>query len=445
MGTCPGTSRSSSSATASTATPGTRRCACCGSPTARRSATSGTARARVWSRSPSPPSPAIRGCWSQHERDGVRRCSSGTRRPAPSGGWTWTCRARSGADWWPDARSVLVSHVPPRARPRSPGWTWRPLRRSGSGRHRHGAARCTCAPDGDGLGVLVVGRQPPAIRGWTSGGRTACWCAARAPAAPPSVPVEDVWVDGPGGRVHALLRRPASGERRPVPTGRRACTAGRRATTRTPSAPYPSAWVDHGFAVVQVNYRGSTGYGSAWRDALEGRVGHVELEDVARRARPAGRRSGVADPTASCWPAGPGAATSRCSGSGTQPGAWARRASAGVPVADYVAAYEDEMEGLQGVRPVAVRRLAGPRSRSATPTPARSPTSTRSAPRCWCWPARTTRAARSGRSRTTWRAAERGVPHQVYRYDAGHGSMVDDERVRQMKVELDFVAEHLRR
>ena len=40
--------------------------------------------------------------------------------------------------------------------------------------------------------------------------------------------------------------------------------------------------------------------------------------------------------------------------------------------------------------------------------------------------------------------ADRGVPHEVYRYDAGHGSMVDDERVRQMRVELDFVAEHLR-
>ena len=44
---------------------------------------------------------------------------------------------------------------------------------------------------------------------------------------------------------------------------------------------YAATWVDEGFAVVQVNYRGSTGYGSAWRDALEARVGHVELADVA--------------------------------------------------------------------------------------------------------------------------------------------------------------------
>src|SRR3712207_4425328 len=40
-------------------------------------------------------------------------------------------------------------------------------------------------------------------------------------------------------------------------------------------------WLDAGFAVVHVNYRGSTGYGSAWRDAIEGRPGLTELEDVA--------------------------------------------------------------------------------------------------------------------------------------------------------------------
>src|SRR3712207_2473049 len=32
--------------------------------------------------------------------------------------------------------------------------------------------------------------------------------------------------------------------------------------------------------------------------------------------------------------------------------------------------------------------------------------------------------------------AERGAPHEVYRFDAGHGSLVDDERVRQVRAEL---------
>jgi dipeptidyl aminopeptidase/acylaminoacyl peptidase len=41
------------------------------------------------------------------------------------------------------------------------------------------------------------------------------------------------------------------------------------------------------------------------------------------------------------------------------------------------------------------------------------------------------------------RLAELGTPHEVYRYDAGHGSLVDDERVRQMRAEVDFAARHL--
>ena len=35
--------------------------------------------------------------------------------------------------------------------------------------------------------------------------------------------------------------------------------------------------------------------------------------------------------------------------------------------------------------------------------------------------------------------AARGGEVEIYRFDAGHGSMVIDERVRQMRAELDFV------
>jgi dipeptidyl aminopeptidase/acylaminoacyl peptidase len=41
-----------------------------------------------------------------------------------------------------------------------------------------------------------------------------------------------------------------------------------------------------------------------------------------------------------------------------------------------------------------------------------------------------------------WLAAaqERGTEVEVYRFDAGHGSLVVDERVRQLRAELSFVA-----
>ena len=40
-------------------------------------------------------------------------------------------------------------------------------------------------------------------------------------------------------------------------------------------------------------------------------------------------------------------------------------------------------------------------------------------------------------------AEARGKQVEVYRFDAGHGSLVVDERVRQMRTELDFVARQL--
>jgi dipeptidyl aminopeptidase/acylaminoacyl peptidase len=54
-------------------------------------------------------------------------------------------------------------------------------------------------------------------------------------------------------------------------------------------------WTSRGFAVVRVNYGGSTGYGRAYRMRLEGRWGVVDVEDCAAAARWLGEQ-GLADP-----------------------------------------------------------------------------------------------------------------------------------------------------
>jgi dipeptidyl aminopeptidase/acylaminoacyl peptidase len=41
------------------------------------------------------------------------------------------------------------------------------------------------------------------------------------------------------------------------------------------------------------------------------------------------------------------------------------------------------------------------------------------------------------------RLVELGKPHEVYRYDAGHGSLVVDEQIRQMERQLDFLGRYL--
>ena len=204
---------------------------------------------------------------------------------------------------------------------------------------------------------------------------------------------------------------------------------------------YPAAWVDHGYAIVQVNYRGSTGYGSAWRDALEARVGHVELEDVVA-VRDHLVATGIADGERAVLAGASWGGFLTLLGLGAFPDRWAV-GLAGVPVADYVAAYEDEMEGLKafdrslfGGSPTDVPEKYADSSPLTYVGAVRAPVlilAGENDPRCPIRQIENYVAA----------LAERGTPYEVYRYDAGHGSLVDDERVRQMRAELAFAAHHL--
>jgi dienelactone hydrolase len=44
--------------------------------------------------------------------------------------------------------------------------------------------------------------------------------------------------------------------------------------------PNSQAWLDHGFAWLAINYRGSIGFGHAFREKIWGNLGHWELEDM---------------------------------------------------------------------------------------------------------------------------------------------------------------------
>jgi acetyl esterase/lipase len=332
------------------------------------------------------------------------------------------------AGWYPDASALLLTH-----RYRGRDEIYR-LDLADGGLHpvdvQSGAIMgARVRPDGEIWYSWSNSSTPPEVQ---ADGRV----LLRAPGepAPGGVQYSDHDVDG----VHLFLAEP---ERpRPHPTIF-LVHGGPAAADWDSFFPTAQAWVDHGIAVVMVNYRGSGGYGQAWRDALEGNPGLTELEDIAR----------VHD-----WVVGAGIAEREriilagaswggyltLLGLGTQPGRWSLGIAV-VPVADYVAAFEDEMEPLKAFD----RALfGGPPEEIPDAYRERSPITYvenvkvpvlilagENDPRC---PIRQI-------DNYIARLEELGKPHEVYRYQAGHGSLVMDERIRQVEAQIGFAARHL--
>ncbi|MEV4993207.1 prolyl oligopeptidase family serine peptidase [Streptomyces niveus] len=337
------------------------------------------------------------------------------------------------AEWYPDGSALLIVHS---FDARSELWRYDFERRELTAVEMPAGtvSGATARPDGSVEYLWSSAAHPPVVRS-TSGGVVLDPPGAKAPE---SVPVTDVWVEGPGGRIHALVQRPA-GEG-PFPTVFE-IHGGPTAHDRDSFTAGPAAWVDHGYAVVRVNYRGSTGYGREWTDALKHRVGLIELEDIAA-VREWAVTSRLADPSKLVLSGGSWGGYLTLLGLGTQPDAWAVGLAA-VPVADYVTAYHDEMEALKSMD----RTLLGgtpeevpERYEASSPLTyvdeVRAPVYISAGlndPRC---PIQQV-------ENYVNRLAARGATHEVYRYDAGHGSLVVEERIKQVRLELDFAERHL--
>jgi dipeptidyl aminopeptidase/acylaminoacyl peptidase len=250
---------------------------------------------------------------------------------------------------------------------------------------------------------------------------------------PTAYPVEDRWVAGPGGNVHALVVRPEG----PAPYATAFLVHGGPESADDDSyRARRAAYVDAGYAVVHVNYRGSSGYGSTWRDALTGRPGLTELEDIGA-VYDALLAEGFIDRDRVLLTGGSWGGFLTLLGLGTQPERWTA-GIAEVPVADYLAAYEDEMEGLRAYD----RALFGGSPEEVHDVYVRSSPITYvdavAAPVLIVAGANDPRCPIRQIDNYLTQLDEQGKQHEVYRFDAGHGSLVIEETIRQVEVALDF-------
>ncbi len=205
--------------------------------------------------------------------------------------------------------------------------------------------------------------------------------------------------------------------------------------------PAALAFADAGFLVAMPNYRGSTGYGRAWRDALTGDVGFADVADVTAGLGDLVDR-GLADPSRAVVAGRSWGGYVTLMEVGRNPELW-RAGVAIVPVGDYALAYEEEAPTLQALD----RGLMGG-------TPADVPDRYRrsnpltyvdsvQAPVLFVIGENDSRCPAGQALAYVDALVARGVSHQTYLFSTGHGSFVIDEDVRQHRAILAFLRENV--
>ena len=344
------------------------------------------------------------------------------------------------ADWWFDASALLllVDHEGRSTLHRYdlPTGATKPLE-VGDGTIASAAVR----PDGSLWYAFATAARPTQVRVRDRAGDRVLLAPSRqgAPPAPDGAAYRALrYPNGEGDSVHAFLAVPDGDPPYPLVVE---VHGGPTAHVSDALDPYVQAWVDHGFAVLMPNYRGSTGFGKAWEDALEGDPGRPELVDV-RAGRDRLVADGIADPARVVLVGASWGGYLTLQGLGTQPESWAAGVAT-VPVADYPSAYADESPDLQafdrslfGGDPAQLPELY--RQRSPLTHVDRV-----TAPVLIITGANDTRCPKRQVDNYVAALQQRGVPHAYDVYDAGHGSMAVDEQIRQQALALDFVAAHL--
>jgi dienelactone hydrolase len=200
--------------------------------------------------------------------------------------------------------------------------------------------------------------------------------------------------------------------------------------------PASQSWLDHGFAFLSINYRGSTTFGRAFLEQIWGNVGRLEVEDMVA-ARGWLVSEGIADPArvfATGWSYG-GYLTLQALG--TKPDLWAG-GMAGIAVADWAIAHEDTTDTLRGIR---AARFGG--------TPQEQPERyAASSPITYAQNVKAPVIIIQGRNdtRTPPRSVEAyeakmksfAKAIEVHWFDAGHGSLAMDQAIKHHELMLRF-------
>ena len=201
------------------------------------------------------------------------------------------------------------------------------------------------------------------------------------------------------------------------------------------------AWLDHGFAYLSVNYRGSTTFGKDFQNQIVGNLGYWEVEDV-KAAVEWLVKNGTADPAKILKTGGSYGGYMTLMSLGKLPVYFAG-GMAGVAIADWELMYEDQARTLRGYQEAL---FGGPPETHAEQYRISSPITYAEqvkAPILILQGRNDTRCP--SRQMEVYLDKMKGLDKDVriHWFDAGHGSLQIKEQINQMKMMLDFAYEVL--
>lgn len=250
-------------------------------------------------------------------------------------------------DWSPDGRLILLSAM--RAAEQHlavydlASHTLRPLRHPAGTYGYHGGMGTYFAPDGEIFAQWQDSTHPSSLIALDPGTGEQTRTILAAGAVPASHPWRSISFPSTNGQeIQGWLAAPDGAG--PFPTILETHGGPTAVQTEVFSARAQS-WLDHGFAFLTINYRGSTTFGREFEQAIWGNLGACEVEDMVA-ARNWLVSNGIARPDAiflTGWSYG-GYLTLQALG--THPDLWAG-GMAGVAVADWVSQFEDESDTLR--------------------------------------------------------------------------------------------------
>ncbi|MEX1254723.1 MAG: prolyl oligopeptidase family serine peptidase [Dehalococcoidia bacterium] len=207
-------------------------------------------------------------------------------------------------------------------------------------------------------------------------------------------------------------------------------------------SPRSQAWLDHGFAVLSINYRGSTTFGREFQKCIEGDLGHWEVDDIGA-AYAWLVEQGIAIPDQVFLAGGSYGGYLTLLGLGRLPELWAG-GIAQVAIADWVLMYEDQAETLRRYQ---VALFGG--------TPDEKPEEhARSSPITYASDVRAPLLVIQGSNDTRCPSRQMHVYEEKMRelgkeieliwFDAGHGSLAIEQNIEHQERSLQFAHEVLR-